>query len=206
MDTRVNKPVRSFVADTRLTRAAGVATLFFITLGYTAAQTNFALTSSTVTYEASDPRDTWQGVTTLRSLELTPTADGLVVSATIEPGSFNSGNFIRDSNARFGLFDANAFPIASLSGTLPLAPEMLQPGEVSRTQETVLSGELLLHGVIQPLTTPVTVSREGGQLSAEMGFPVALSAFGMKGPSLFGVVVNDEVRVSISLTGDVTTP
>ncbi len=206
MTTRINKPVRSFIADTKLTRAAAVATLFFITLGYTTAQTNFTLTSSTVTYEASDPNDTWQGVTTLRSLELTPTADGLVVSATIEPGSFNSGNFIRDNNARFGLFDANEFPIASLSGTLPLAPEMLQPGAVSRTQETVLSGELLLHGVNQPLTTPVTVTREGGQLSAETSFPVALSAFGMEGPSLFGVVVNDEVKVGISLAGDVTTP
>ncbi len=186
------------------TRVA-VALLLFV-FAHAAAQTTFTLTSSTVTYTASDPRDTWQGTTTLSNLELTPTAGGLRVSATIEPGSFSSGNFIRDNNARFGLFDANTFPTATLTGTLPLAPKMLQPGAVSSTQETELSGELLLHGVTQALTVPVTIIREGTELSAETGFPVALSAFGMKGPSLFGVTVNDQVKVAITLVGDVTTP
>lgn len=192
------------VSRTILTRVTMTALLFVF--AHAAAQTTFTLTSSTVTYEASDPRDTWQGITTLSSLELTPVAGGLEVGATIEPGSFDSGNFIRDSNARIGLFDAGEFPTATLSGILPLAPEMLQPGAVSSTQETVLSGELLLHGVTQALTIPVTVTREGNELSAETGFPVALSAFGMKGPSLFGVTVNDQVEVGISVVGDVTVP
>ncbi len=187
-----------------------VAVMVIFVFAHAAAQTNFTLTSSTVTYTASDSRDTWQGVTTLISLELTPTADGLRVSATLEPGSFNSGNFVRDSNARIGLFDAGEFPTATLTGTLPLAPEMLQPGMVSstasRTQETELGGELLLHGVTQALTVPVTVIREGSELSAETGFPVALSAFGMKGPSLFGVTVDDQVEVAITLVGDVAAP
>lgn len=186
-----------------LTRATITA---LILVNCAAAQTNFTLTDSAVTYQASDPRDTWQGVTTLTGLELTPVGGGLRVSATIEPGSFDSGNFIRDNNARFGLFDANRFPTATLSGTLPLEPDMLRPGAVSRTQETVLEGELLLHGVTQALTIPVTVTREGAELSAETGFPVALSAFGMKAPSLFGVTVDDEVRVSVSLEGNVTVP
>ena len=186
-------------------RATWVAVLFLVA-GSVTAQTNFSLASSTVTYEASDPNDAWQGVTTLEVLTLTPTVEGLTLSATIEPGSFNSGNFVRDGNARFSLFDANRFPTATLSGTLPLAPELLQSGEVSKVQETILSGELLLHGVTQALTAPVTVSREGDRLSAETRFPVLLSAFGMKGPSLFGVTVNDEVRVSVSLEGVVTPP
>ncbi len=205
MNKRSGKRIRPRVTNT-LMWAATVTALLFVSVGYSTAQTNFTLTSSTVTYRASDPNDTWQGVTTLKSLELMPIEGGLEVSASIEPGSFDSGNFIRDGNARFSLFDANRFPTATLSGTLPLAPEMLYPGAVSRTQETVLSGKLLLHGVEQPLTAPVTVTREGSQLSAETSFPVALSAFGMKGPSLFGVVVNDEVRVSVSLAGDVGTP
>lgn len=192
------------VSRTVLTRVTMTALLFVF--AHAAAQTTFTLTSSTVTYEASDPRDTWQGITTLSNLELIPVAGGLEVGATIEPGSFDSGNFIRDSNARIGLFDAGEFPTATLSGTLPLAPEMLQPGAVSSTQETVLSGELLLHGVTQALTVPVTVTREGTELSAETGFPVALSAFGMQGPSLFGVTVDDQVEVGISLVGDVTAP
>ncbi len=187
-----------------------VAVMVIFVFAHAAAQTNFTLTSSTVTYTASDSRDTWQGVTTLSSLELTPVAGGLQVSATLEPGSFNSGNFVRDSNARIGLFDAGEFPTATLTGTLPLAPEMLQPGAVSstapRTQETELGGELLLHGVTQALTVPVTVIREGGELSAETGFPVALSAFGMKGPSLFGVTVNDQVEVAITLVGTLLLP
>lgn len=179
--------------------------------GYSAAQTRFdqaifTLTTSEITYSASDPNESWQGVTTLKSLTLTPIENGLELSATVEPGSFSSGNFIRDGNARFSLFAANEFPTATLSGTLPLEPEMLLPGDVSRTQETMLEGTLLLHGVERPLSTPVTVTRKGSGLSARTSFPVTMSAFDMETPSLFGVVVNDEVLLGVSVAGEVTAP
>lgn len=194
-----------------LTKMTLVASLLFGFAGYSSAQTRFAqagftLGTSEVTYSASDPNESWQGVTTLESLTLTPTESGLELSATVEPGSFNSGNFIRDGNARFSMFNANEFPTATLSGVLALEPEMLLPSDVSRTQETTLEGTLLLHGVERPLTAPVTVIREGSELSARTSFSVTLSSFGMKPPSLFGVVVNDEVLLSVSVTGEVTAP
>lgn len=129
-----------------------------------------------------------------------------VAPRSFNPGSFNPGNFVRDGNARFNLFDANTFPAATLSGTLPLAPEMLQPGAVSRVQKTVLKGELLLRGMTQTLTAPVSVTREGEQLGAETRFLLLLSAFSVEGPSLFSVTVNDEVGVSVLLEGALTLP
>jgi hypothetical protein len=161
----------------------------------------FNLETGSVTYSARDPQRSWQGTAPLTSVTLTPGPDGLVVMAILEPGAFSSGNFIRDGNARFSLFDVGRYPTATLTGTLPLAAEMTGAAPLSRTQTVPFSGQLTLHGVTRTLTFPVTVIREGAQARAEATFSVRLSAFGMKRPSLFGVVVDDRVDLSVSLTG-----
>ena len=162
---------------------------------------SFSLETGSVTYSARDPLRSWQGTAPLTSVTLTPGPDGLEVTAVLEPGAFSSGNFIRDGNARFSLFDAGRYPTATLTGTLPLAAEMTGIAPRSRAQTAPFSGQLTLHGVTRALTFPVTVVREGAQARAEAAFSVRLSDFGMTRPSLFGVVVDDRVDLSVSLTG-----
>lgn len=161
----------------------------------------FDLETSTVTYSARDAQRSWQGTAPLQSVTVSPIEDGLEVTAVLGPGAFNSGNFVRDGNARFTVFEVGEYPTATLSGTLPLGPELLaQP----RPQTAPFTGELTLHGVTQEVTFPVAVTRDGDQVSAEGDFAVQLSAYEMTRPSLFGIVVDDRVDLSVVLTGVLT--
>jgi len=184
---------RSVFGRTALAALLGV---LLLVLGFT-----FTLEAGSVTYSARDARGSWQGTAPLTSLTLTPEAGGLRVSAVLEPGGFSSGNFIRDGNARFTVFEVGRYPTATLTGTLPLDDALTGPEPRSRTQTAPFTGELTLHGVTRSLTFPVTVTRAGAQVSAEGTFAVLLSDFNMTRPSLFGVVVDDRVEVSASLTG-----
>lgn len=162
---------------------------------------DFTLRESIVIYSARDARDSWQGRAPLSSLALDAQPGGLSVEAVLEPGAFSSGNFIRDGNARFTVFEVREYPTATLTGTLPLAPELLRPAAEPRTQTVQFSGQLTLHGVTRDLSFPVTMTRRGLEAHAEGNFAVLLSDFEMRRPSLFGVVVDDRVEVSVSLTG-----
>ena len=160
----------------------------------------FALESSTITYTASDPRDTWQGVAPLADVTLTELPDGLAVTATLEPGRFDSGNFARDGNARFTVFNTGEFPTATLEGTLPL-PAPLRAAAASGETTATFSGTLSLHGVVREVSFPVTVVRDGARADASGTFTVLLSDYGMTRPSLFGTLVNDRVDLSVALRG-----
>lgn len=160
----------------------------------------FTLDSSTLTYTASDPRSTWQGVAPLESVALTESPAGLAVTAVLEPGRFDSGNFARDGNARFTVFNTGDFPTATLEGTLPL-PEPLRAAEASGRATATFSGTLDLHGVVRELTFPVTVVRDGARADASGTFSVLLSDYGMTRPSLFGTLVNDHVDLNVTLSG-----
>lgn len=161
----------------------------------------FTLQTSTVTYSASDSRSGWQGVAPLENVTLNPGPGGLRVEAVLEPGRFNSGNFARDGNARFTVFETGRYPTATLSGTLPLAAATTGPEGVPRAQQAPFTGQLTLHGVTREVTFAVTVVREGDEVSAEGAFAVRLSDYGMTRPSLFGTTVDDRVGVNVSLAG-----
>ncbi len=160
----------------------------------------FTLGPSTVTYTASDPRDTWQGVAPLTNVALTESPEGLAVTATLEPGRFDSGNFARDGNARFTVFDTGEFPTATLEGTLPL-PAPLRAAAASGRATATFSGTLSLHGVARELEFPLTVVRDGARADASGTFTVLLSDYGMTRPNLFGTTVNDRVDLSVALSG-----
>ena len=160
----------------------------------------FTLDSSTVSYTASDPQGTWQGVAPLGSVALTQSPQGLAVTATLEPGRFDSGNFARDGNARFTVFDTGEFPTATLQGTLPL-PAPLRAAKASGKTTATFTGTLSLHGVVREVSFPITVVRNGARADASGTFAVLLSDYGMTRPSLFGTTVNDRVDLSVKLSG-----
>ena len=170
-------------------------------LGFT-----FSLETSTVTYSARDAQRSWQGTAPLRSVAVTPAEGELEVTAVLSPGAFNSGNFVRDGNARFTVFEVGTYPTTTLTGTLPLDPERLDVALTEPESQTQIpfTGELTLHGVTNKVTFPVTVVRDGTQVRAEGDFAVQLSAYEMTRPSLFGVVVDDRVDLSVVLTGVLT--
>ena len=160
----------------------------------------FDLGSSTVTYTARDATSTWQGVAPLENVTLTQTSDGLTVTAVLGPGNFNSGNFARDGNARFTVFNTGQFPTATLKGALPLAAPLLKT-QASGTKTAIFKGTLTLHGVTRDVSFPVEVSRDGTQATAEGSFAVLLSDYEMNRPNFFGNEVKDQVNLNVSLAG-----
>ena len=173
--------------------------LFLLTLPALLGLT-FELDSSTVSYTARDSRETWQGVAPLKAVTLAERKGGLEVTAVLEPGSFDSGNFARDGNARFTVFNTGAFPTATLKGSLSL-PAPLTQTTASGKATGMFNGTLTLHGVTHKVAFPLSVSRDGAQGVATGSFAVLLSDYEMNRPNLFGIVVEDKVELNVSLAG-----
>ena len=157
---------------------------------------------SFVEYEASDPNTTWQGRAPLETLELTfddEALSELSLEATLDPGKFNSGNVIRDANARRGVFETGQYPTITLSAQgVQADAASLAEGETKRVE---LVGRLEMHGVTNEVTVPAEVSREDGTFRAAGAFGVLLSDYDMNRPSFLGTTVDDEVTVRFDLVG-----
>ena len=157
---------------------------------------------SFIEYEASDPSGAWQGRAPLETLELTFDDEALgelSLEATLDPGKFDSGNFIRDANARRGVFETGQYPVITLSAEgVQADAASLAEGE---TRRVTLVGRLEMHGVTNEVTVPAEVSRESGTLRAEGAFDVRLSDYNMDRPSFLGTTVDDEVTVRFNVVG-----
>ena len=166
---------------------------------------------SFIEYEASDQRDTWQGRAPLESLELTfdsEALDNLSLKATLDPGKFDSGNLIRDANARRGVFETGEYPTVTLSAQGLQADAQTNTVSLAagETKEISLLGSLELHGVTREVSVPAEVSREGDTLRATGEFSVLLSDYNMDRPSFLGTTVNDEVTVRFNLVSTLSEP
>jgi polyisoprenoid-binding protein YceI len=165
-----------------------------------AQQPNGFSAESFVRYEASRPGEVWLGKAPIDQLILKLDPDHLQsaqVTITIHSGSFNSGNILRDTNARRTVFDSQEFPEISFSSqrVISTSNRLLEGTE----QELRLVGTLLLHGLRKPLEITVVVFREGQSLDVSGSFSIKLSDYGMSRPSLFGVLVDDRVAITFSL-------
>lgn len=155
--------------------------------------------SSYLQYTASannDPEHTWQGRAPLTTLHFRfdddDVASRFFLEIVVRSGSFDSGNFIRDANARAGVFASRQYPeIIFLSEETTLA--RLEEGQ----QDATVTGELSMHGITQEITVPVLLERNADTLTVTGSFDILLSDFSMKRPSSFGNTVDDEVRIDI---------
>ena len=156
---------------------------------------------SVVVYEASDDSNRWQGEAPVESvtLSLDPEnvrSSGLTV--TLKPGDFDSGNFIRDTNARRTVFETNEYPeITFTAEGIAAEGNSLADGERKAVN---LRGDLTMHGVTNEVRLPVSVSRDGATLTATGAFSVLLSDYEMKRPSFLSNTVNDEVTLEFDIT------
>lgn len=154
-----------------------------------------------VRYHARDALSSWSGVAPIAELGLRFDPEALgggELRAVVPAGAFDSGNFVRDANARRTVFETEAYPeIVFEASALRADPATLPRGA---EREVELRGTLAMHGVERELSTVATVTRtaedEPDRLRAEGEFTVLLSNFDMTRPSFLGVTVEDDVRVS----------
>jgi polyisoprenoid-binding protein YceI len=163
-----------------------------------------------VRYEARDALTAWSGVAEIADLVVTFDPEDirtLRLAAVVHPASFSSGNFLRDLQARREVFQVDAHPEARLSARAA-ADTPFGPLPVGGTLSLVLDAELTLHGVTRAYRIEASLQRGGSgdaaeadHVHAEASFVVSLTAHGMRRPTLFGLVTDDEVRVSVAAWG-----
>lgn len=156
---------------------------------------------SYIEYEASDPRTNWTGRAPIDRLALQFNDNQLSSSqlvVVIRPGEFDSGNLIRDANARRGVFETGQYPTATFRATgITPAQVGIQPGE---EREVDISGRLELHGVTRDITVPTTISRQNDTLRATGSINLLLSDYDMTRPSFLGLTVDDTVTVNFDIS------
>jgi polyisoprenoid-binding protein YceI len=158
------------------------------------------LADSVITYTASQPGEVWQGRAPVASLELSLDPDNVQsarLRVVVEAAQFNSGNIIRDANARRAVFQTHRYPeIIFEASQLSTEGNRIADGV---TQPVTVRGELTMHGVTRALETTVTVTRSGQTFVTEGSFSVLLSDFGMRRPTFFNRVVDDAVTIALRI-------
>ena len=167
----------------------------------TLAQSVTVAPESVVVYSASDDSNSWEGRAPVESVVLSLNPDDVRSSSltvTLEPDEFDSGNLIRDTNARRTVFETGEYPeITFTAENVAAEGNSLADGE---QKEVTLRGDLTMHGVTREVRIPASVSRDGNTLKATGEFAVLLSDYEMTQPSFFGNTVNDEVTLSFDIT------
>ena len=171
-----------------------ICLLFVLKMGLAQAVT--LLDESFVRYEAKDERETVVGQAAITTLELFLDPDNLKRSRLdirLDASSFNSGNVIRDTNARLTVFESAKYPeiVFSLRRILEDLPS-LAPGE---SLAMTLEGDLSMHGRTQSITVPIVLSRDSQRFQAVGEFAVLLSDFQMSRPSFLIWTIEDQVRL-----------
>lgn len=155
--------------------------------------------SSFISYTASDPNASWTGKAPISKLELNLIPDNLSSSKltlSLKSGDFDSGNFIRDANARRLVFESQLYPeITFTSKRITLDENVLVEGE----NQVTIFGDLTLHGVTREISVVTIVTRQNKRLIARGGFEISLNDFSMHAPEFFGVVVDDKVIIQFEI-------
>lgn len=180
-----------------------IAKLLLFTLVFTMshAQTSMTLESeSFVQYQATDPRETVTGQTSIKTLELNFDPQNLRRSSlvvTLDASKFDSGNGIRDTNARRTVFNSDLYPEIVFSlDTLNADVNDVSEG---RTQAIELVGTLDMHGVSKEITVNAEILLEGNRLTTTGAFTVLLSDYEMSRPSFLVWTIEDEVELSFQI-------
>ncbi|WP_337867338.1 YceI family protein [Meiothermus sp.] len=152
------------------------------------AQTGQFTIEGRVTYAASYNLGRWEGSNTsvrgtVRWNPQTGEASGQVC---VELGRFDSGNPLRDADAR-GVFDVNKFPLSCLD-----LERLTQTGE-----DAVLLGTLEISGTRRPVRIAGKLTREGSAYRFVGGFNTSFSEWRLTPPSLLFLRVNDPVEVRL---------
>lgn len=161
--------------------------------------------ASVVTYQARDQQGEIIGRAPVAELDLELDLTDLTrssVRVAIEPDRFDSGSWIRDTNARRALFETADYPVITFTSTRiePLENTGAQP-----TSATLrVTGDVTVREVTREISAPVEVRLRDDHFEATGSFAVSLSDFELPRPRFLWLVVEDEVRVSFDIRGQVT--
>lgn len=163
------------------------------------------LAGSVVEYEIRDGISVIVGTAPVAWLELRFDDDdvrGASLLVRVDAARFDSGNPLRDSNARRTVFDTDEFPTISFE-LLGVDAEPVDLPE-GATRILTVRGRLTLHGVEREVEVPLEVTRAAGRLSVVGGFELLLSEYAMTRPRVLFLLVDDRVVVRVRIDAELT--
>jgi polyisoprenoid-binding protein YceI len=185
--------------NTWLTFALSGLTITGLILGAT--QAAKVESGASVTYFASAGEgDKWSGKAPIESvtLEFDPGKPlETKFKAVVRPDKFDSGNGIRDANARANVFGTGDFPEITLT-SLEIAGEAKRM-PVGEARNFKVKAKLNLHGVTREIDLNVKATWNGAKLSATTGFKINLSDYKLGRPQMFFISVDEAVRLEVNL-------
>jgi polyisoprenoid-binding protein YceI len=156
---------------------------------------------ASVTYFASAGEgDKWSGKAPIEKIDLEFDPGKPLETkfkAVVRPDRFDSGNGIRDANARGNVFQTGDFPEITLT-SLEVAGEAKRM-PVGEARNFKVKAKLNLHGVTREIEMNVKAVWNGAKLTATSGFKINLSDYKLGRPQMFFISVDDPVRLEINL-------
>jgi polyisoprenoid-binding protein YceI len=182
-----------------LTLALGGLSLIGLILGGT--QAAKVEPGASVTYFASAGEgDKWSGKAPIEKIDLEfDPGKPLETSfkAVIRPDKFDSGNGIRDANARGNVFQTGEFPEITLTSLGVSGEAKRLP--VGEARDLKVKAKLNLHGVTREIDLNVKAVWNGAKLTATSSFKINLSDYKLARPNVFFIVVDEAVRLEVNL-------
>lgn len=173
--------------------------LFALLLAATPAARTFAVDAgaSTLRYHVVHKLHTVEGTSHALEGRAVVQPDGRVLVMVRAPvASFGSGDSNRDTHMQ-EVLEVGAHPFVVFKG---LATEPALAGAAAAAPPLDVQGELVLHGVKQPVDVPVKLElRPDGTAHATARLEVSLDAHRIERPSLLFVKVDDTCRVDVDL-------
>ena len=185
--------VRSLVAVLALASAWA-----FPTFAQVAGGTSAWSVEGEAIYEARDSLATWSGRAPLATAELrfdpSDPAD-LELTARVRPADFDSGNQLRDLNARRTVFEVADHPEALARAVADAGAG--PPQRTARGWLVPIAVDLTLHGVTVRYAANAQLERDGADWTGSASLTLSLEAHGMRRPRLLGILTEDEVRLEV---------
>jgi polyisoprenoid-binding protein YceI len=149
-------------------------------------------------YVARDPLATWSGRAPLTLVELRfdpsdPSA--LELTARMRPEDFDSGNPLRDLNARRTVFEVGDHPEAAARAAAD--PDAGAPRRVAGGWAVPIAVDLTLHGATVRYPAEALLERDGEEWAGTAVLTLSLEAHGMLRPRLLGILTEDAVQLEV---------
>jgi polyisoprenoid-binding protein YceI len=156
---------------------------------------------ASVTYFASAGEgDKWSGKAPIEKIDLEfDPGKPLETSfkAVVRPDKFDSGNGIRDANARGNVFQTGDFPEITLTSLEVSGDAKRLP--VGEARNFKVKAKLNLHGVTREIDLNVKAVWNGAKLTATSSFKINLSDYKLGRPQMFFLRVDETIRLEINL-------
>jgi polyisoprenoid-binding protein YceI len=116
----------------------------------------------------------------------------------VDPGSGDSGEGSRDKKMKNDVLQAQSFSSITFEPT-----SFLGQLAASGTSQIQVKGNFTVIGKPHEIVVPMTVQMDGSHCTATGSFIVPYVQWGLKDPSIFVLKVGNQVKIDLSLVGQV---